>query len=245
MSLYTGEADSLAIAPQRELTMQGERTVRTSIPTLDAFFGGLRPGNMTLLDSSDRMLFDLTHILCVNGVSSLGQDVVWVDGGNSVNPYELGRICRRFGLDRTEVLDSISVARAFTAYQLVSLIDERLEEEVRRTGAGMVIVSCLPDMFQDKEMRWSESYQLIRRCVERLRDLSRDRGVATLITNYGLMKILQRKSLKNLLYGMADDIVRIENASRCLRITLPNRQETMYYHAVPHNQTTLEEFMRR
>ena len=46
------------------------------------------------------------------GVSTLGQDVVWVDGGNSVNPYELGRICRRFGLDRTEVLDSISVARA-------------------------------------------------------------------------------------------------------------------------------------
>ncbi len=241
MSLSTREADPLAIAPQQEFTDQ-ERVVRTSIPTLDAFFGGLRAGHLALMDSSDRMLFDLTHILCVNGVSTLGQDVVWVDGGNSVNPYELGRICRRFGLDRNEVLDSVMVARAFTAYQLVSLIDECLEAEVERTGAGMIIVSCLPDMFQDREMRWSESFQLIKRCVERLHGLARDRGTVTLMTNHGLGKIAQRRSLKNLLYGMADDIVRIENASRCLRISLPQRQECMYYHPVPHNQTTLEEF---
>jgi hypothetical protein len=234
--------DMLTAVPRPEL--EGHGTVRTSIPTLDSFFGGLRQGCMTLIDSSDRMVFDLTHILCVNAVSALGQDVVWVDGGNCVDPYELGRICRRFGLDRAEVLDSIRVARAFTAYQLVSLIDERLEDEVLRTGAGTIVVSCLPDMFQDREMRWTESYQLIKRCVERLHDLSR-RGAATLVTNYGLMKIMQRKSLKNLLYGTADDIVRIENAAGCLRISLPNRQETMLYHAVPHNQTTLEEFMGR
>jgi hypothetical protein len=243
MGLATREAGPLAGETGR--VTSGVEVIRTSIPTLDAFFHGLRPGTMTLIDSSDRMLFDLTHILCVNGVSTLGRDVVWVDGGNSVNPYELGRICRRFGLDRSEVLDSVNVARAFTAYQLVALIDERLEDEVRRTGAGMVIVSCLPDMFQDREMRWSESYQLIKRCVETLRDLSRESEAAMLVTNYGLMKILQRKSLKNLLYGTADDIVRIENASRCLRITLPNRQESMLYHAVPHNQTTIEEFMGR
>jgi hypothetical protein len=191
------------------------------------------------------MVFDLTHILCVNAVSTLGRDVVWVDGGNSVDPYELGRICKRFGLDRAEVLDSVNVARAFTAYQLVSLIDERLEEEVRSTGAGMIIVSCLPDMFMDKEMRWSESYQLIKRCVGRLHSLAREREAATLITNIGLMKLVQKKSLKNLLYGTADEIVRIESASRCLRISLPNSQETMLYHPVPHNQTTLEEFMGR
>lgn len=241
MNMEAGEAGALVMVPRREVLDQG--TVHTAIPTLDAFFGGLRQGGMTLIDSSDRMVFDLTHILCVNAVGTLGQDVVWVDGGNCVDPYELGRVCKRFGLDRTEVLGSISVARAFTAYQLVSLIDERLEEEVVRTGAGAVIVSCLPDMFQDREMRWSESYQLITRCVERLHDISRREGTATLVTNYGLMKLLQRKSLKNLLYGTADDIVRIESAAGCLRIVLPNRQESMLYHPVPHNQTTLEEFM--
>jgi hypothetical protein len=222
----------------------GNNVVRTLIPVLDSFIGGLRPNHLTLIDSADRLLFDLTHMLCVNGVGVLNSDVVWIDGGNSVDPYEIGRVCRRFGRDRDEVLDSVRVARAFTAYQLVSLIDERLEDELERTGAGMVVLSCLPDLFLDKELRWSESYSLLRQCVEKTLALTRRKGLVTLITNLGLMKIVQRKSLKNLLYGTADDIIRIERASRALRISLPNRQEWMLYHPVPRYQTTLEEFMR-
>ena len=108
----------------------GNNVVRTLIPVLDSFIGGLRPNHLTLIDSADRLMFDLTHMLCVNGVGVLNSDVVWIDGGNSVDPYEIGRVCRRFGRDRDEVLDSVRVARAFTAYQLVSLIDERLEDEL-------------------------------------------------------------------------------------------------------------------
>ncbi|HOQ26788.1 MAG TPA: hypothetical protein PLF76_08615, partial [Methanomassiliicoccaceae archaeon] len=60
--------------------MHGERTVRTLIPVLDSFIGGLRQGSLTLIDSADRMVFDLTNILCVNGVGMLDKDVVWIDG---------------------------------------------------------------------------------------------------------------------------------------------------------------------
>ena len=35
----------------------------------------------------------------------------------------------------------------------------------------------------------------------------------TLITNLGLMKMMQRKSLKGLFYETADDAIRIERAS--------------------------------
>ena len=126
---WTERAD--AIGGRTAPYARGDGTVRTLIPVLDSFIGGLRPNHLTLIDSADRMLFDLTHTLCVNGVGTLNSDVVWIDGGNSVDPYEIGRICRRFGRDPNEVLDSVRVARAFTAYQLVSLIDERLEDEVK------------------------------------------------------------------------------------------------------------------
>ncbi len=238
---WTERAEAIGVRPMPD--MHGERTVRTLIPVLDSFIGGLRQGSLTLIDSADRMVFDLTNILCVNGVGMLDKDVVWIDGGNSVDPYDIGRICRRFGRDRDEVLGSIQVARAFTAYQLVSLIDERLEDEVERTDAGMVVLSCLPDLFLDKEMRWSESYSLLRRCVETALNLTKKKGLVTLITNLGLMKMMQRKSLKGLFYETADDVIRIERASRALRISLPNRQEWMIYHPVPRYQTTLEEFV--
>ncbi len=241
--MSTTGAETLA-STKRTIISPEERTVRTSIPTLDAFVHGIRPFNIMLIDSSDRLVFDLTHIICINAVHDLDQDVVWVDGGNSINPYELGRICKRFGMPRDETLNSINIARAFTAHQLVSLIDSSLEKELDRTHAGTVIISCLPDLFLDKELRWTEAYQLMKRCVETLHHLTRDRGLVTLVTNHGLMKMVSKSSVKNLLYGSADEVLRIENASRALRISLVNCQRSMLYFPVPHNQTTLEEFMR-
>ncbi len=219
-----------------------ESVISTSIPTLDAFMRGLHPSKMTLIDSADRMVFDLTHIFCVNAIDQLHQEVVWVDGGNSINPYELSRICKRFGVDRENVLDNINVARAFTVYQLVSLIDAMLEEELERTGAQMVIVSCLPDLFQDPDVRWAESFQLMKRCVSKIQSLTKERGLITLITNYGLSKMLAKKSLKNLMYNSADQILRVENARGSLCLNLVNEGRTTLYHSVPHNQMTIEEF---
>ena len=218
-----------------------ERCVRTSIPVLDAVFQGFRPCSVTLIDSPGRVLLDLIPALCVNGIRDLERDVVWVDGGCTVDPYEIGRACRRRGMGRAEVLDSINVARAFTAYQLVDLIDERLEKEVARTGAGMVVISCLPEMFQDKEMRRSESHQLVRRCMERLRAIASSDKVAVLVTSRGPMP----PGLRDLVYEGADEIMRVENASRALRITLPLRGESVFYRPVPRGQITLGEFARR
>jgi len=64
-------------------------------PPIDSFFPGFRSSQITLIDSSDRFLFDLTHLLCVSSINDLGDEVVWVDGGNSINPYEIASLCRR------------------------------------------------------------------------------------------------------------------------------------------------------
>lgn len=220
-----------------------EGVVSTSVPTLDSFIRGFSPPSLILLDSSDHLVFDLAHMLCVNAVDALHKEVVWVDGGNSIDPYELGRICRRFHLDREEVLDSINVARAFTVYQMVSLIDEMLEKEVERVEAGAVVISCLPDLFNDPDVHWSESFQLMKRCVSKLKTLTEERGLITFVTNYGLGKIMHRRSLKNLLYGSADQILRIENTKQAVKMSMVNEGRSMMYRPVPHNQTTLDEFL--
>ncbi len=219
-----------------------ESVVHTYIPTLDGFLEGLHPSQITLIDSANRMVFDLTHIFCVNAIDKLRQEVVWVDGGNSINPYELSGICKRFGIDREEILDSINIARAFTVYQLVSLIDSMLERELERTDARTVIISCLPDLFQDPDVGWAESFQLMKRCVSKVQSLTKEKELITLVTNYGLSKMLIKKSLKNLMYNTADQVLRIENAQGSVRLKLVNEGRSILYHAVPHNQMTVEEF---
>jgi hypothetical protein len=59
-------------------------------------------------------MFDLVYILCARAVLDSGCNVVYVDGGNEMDPYALSSLCKRFRVDRQEVLSRISIARAFT-----------------------------------------------------------------------------------------------------------------------------------
>ncbi len=222
------------------------RSIDTSIAALDAFIGGFASSQVTLIDSSDRLLFDLVHLLCINQVVGDGREVVWVDGGNSINPYNLAGLCKRQRVNAQEALESINVSRAFTAYQMVTLIDEMLEPELERTGAGMLIVSCFPDLFQDRDVRWSESLQLMQRCISAIQGATKRHDVVTLVTNFGLSKLLFKKSLRSLVYSSADRVLRIESASRAaLRLSLVNEGRSMMYHPVPYYQRTLDEFSVR
>ena len=219
-----------------------ERRLSTSVRALDDFIGGFRSSQVSLIDSSDRLVLDIVHLLCVNQVLEEGREVVWVDGGNSVNPYALTSLCKRFRVRSGEVLESVNVSRAFTAYQLVTLIEEMMEAEVARTKAGLLVVTSFPDLFQDKDMWWSESLQLMKRCLASMREMTRRHDTVTLVTNLGLSRMLYKKSLRSLMYSSVDHVVRIENQRAALRISVVNEGRSMLYHPVPYYQRTLDEF---
>ena len=219
-----------------------ERRLSTSVRALDDFIGGFRSSQVSLIDSSDRLVLDIVHLLCVNQVLEVGREVVWVDGGNSVNPYALTSLCKRFRVRSGEVLESVNVSRAFTAYQLVTLIEEMMEAEVARTKAGLLVVTSFPDLFQDKDMWWSESLQLMKRCLASMREVTRRHDTVTLVTNLGLSRMLYKKSLRSLMYSSADHVLRIENQRAALRISVVNEGRSMLYHPVPYYQRTLDEF---
>jgi hypothetical protein len=218
------------------------RSLVTSIPPVDALLRGLEPGTITLIDSSDRLVFELVNLFCFNAVNELHEEVLWIDGGNSVNPYELSAICKRYRVPPEEVLHNITVSRAFTAYQMSTLIEDMLDPEVDRIRTGLVVVSCFPDLFQDADMNWTESLQLMRRAMEKLRALTEERSLITIITNYGQVKPMSRKGLRSLLYDSADRVVRIDGKGVSVRITLPKEGEGILYRPVVRNQTTLDEF---
>jgi hypothetical protein len=222
-----------------------DRLVYTYVPPIDALIGGLRPRTMTLIDSADRIVFGMVNTMSVNAVSENHDEVIWVDGGNSANPFELTKLCKRFRIPADDVLSSVTISRAFTAYQMSTLIEDMLEKEVRRIRTGMVVISCFPDLFQDKDMEWSESFQLMRRSMDKLRELTEKHDLVTVITNFGLAKMFYHKGIRPLLYDGVDRVVRIETYGKALRIMLPKENVGTLYRPVPRNQTTLEEFGRR
>ena len=160
-----------------------ERVLHTSISTIDNLVGGFRSSKVALFEGNSSYPSNLLHLLCVKAVSELDEEVVWIDGGNTVDPYALSALCKRMRLDKRDILSRVNISRAFTAYQLVTLIDERLEEEVRESSPAMVIVSSLTDMFLDKDMKWMEAYQLLRRCAEDIGRVTRAYETISLVTD--------------------------------------------------------------
>jgi hypothetical protein len=223
-------------------SLREHRILFLAQPRLDEFIGGFFSSEMALIDSANRFVFDLTSVLCVEATTAFREELIFVDGGNSIDPYGIANLCKRKGYDRQEVLSQINCARAFTAYQLVNLINDKLEDMVRNSRSSTLIVSSFVDLFFDKDMPWQESFQLIRRCVNTLKRLTKEHNLITILTNHGLAKLHFRRGLRHLMYNAPDALIRIEDRKKGLKVILPREERFIYFYPVPTYQTILEEF---
>lgn len=219
-----------------------ERTLRSTVQTLDDLTGGLHSSQVTLFDSDNSYVSSILHMLCIQTVSQFDEEVVWIDGGNTVDPYAISSMCKRLRLDKRDILSRVSISRAFTAYQLVTLIDEKLEKEVERSVPSTVIVSSITDMFLDKDMKWMESHQLLRRCLEDISKVTKEHETVTVLTNHAQHGLRPSPGLSTLLYEHADRIVQMRTNRNGVLFRLPREDRGIVFSPVPWNQMTLDEF---
>ncbi len=221
-----------------------ERVLGSSIAPLDELAEGFRSSKVTLLDSDNGYASTLLHMLCVRAIAQFDEEVVWVDGGNEVNPYAISSLCKRLLLDKRDILSRVNISRAFTAYQLVTLIDEKLEEQVRRCSPSMIIVSSITELFLDKDMKWMESHQLLRRCVDDISRITRDCETITVVSNAAYHHSRPSPGLTALLYEGSDLALQIRTRRNGLLMRVPKRDREIIFSPVPWNQSTMDEFRR-
>lgn len=99
-----------------------------SIHGLGELFPGFAEGDFALITGSSASVVSL---LCVRAqlpsqLGGLGSNVICLDCGNHFRLYDIARLAQLYQMDPGRVLDSIFISRAFTAYQLVALVLEKL-----------------------------------------------------------------------------------------------------------------------
>jgi hypothetical protein len=90
-----------------------------------------------------------------------GTQVRVLDGGNRFNAYTVARLVR----GRPEVLEHITVARAFTCYQVLALL-----ESTPATACACVVLDLL-NTFYDESVQAGERKRLLRACLAQLERL--------------------------------------------------------------------------
>jgi len=229
------------LVPLREIVPRP--SLATGLPVLDRMLGAFDASRMTFVDSGSDFVFQLQTLLCVRCVAELDADVVFVDGGNSVDPHGIVRAAKRVGLARLDVLPRIRVARAFTCHQMATLLVDRLDEAIVESGARLVVLSCLPELFLDEDVAYGEAHQLFLRALRRIREVTEERGTITVATNAGLAKLHRRRGIRRAMYEAADRALKLQHDRQGVVITRPETGEKDWFRPVPPNQLTLQDFI--
>ncbi|HET7840000.1 MAG TPA: hypothetical protein VFM21_00255, partial [Terriglobia bacterium] len=97
--------------------------------------------------------------------------VLMLDGANSADPRLIARFARERGVAFSEFSRRIQIARAFTCFQLTELV-RRVPRFVRDFPAEVLIVTALPDLYFDEDVRdwdarvaFEQALEGLRRCA--------------------------------------------------------------------------------
>jgi hypothetical protein len=156
-------------------------SVLPSAPALFPWIArGLVPGEATLWCGPRLAVDPLLEMLYAGSALARGR-ISLLEGANRFHPYRIGEIGRSLGLDAGETLRRIRLARAFTAHQMVALV-EGWVREARRHPPTLLVGHDLPTLFWDGETPDDERDALLRQVARTLSTVLRQVDLPLLLT---------------------------------------------------------------
>lgn len=166
--------------------LTSQPTFSLNMPQADELFPGFLPGDFAVIHGSPA-INTLTSLLCVRAqlpmqLGGLASNVVFIDGGITFRLYRIAKLAQLHGLNAEEVLQRIFISRAFTAYQLTSLVMEKLEETVKTYHAKVAIISDVAGFFLDTNIAAEEAQKIYSQLICYLADFARKHQIVVVAT---------------------------------------------------------------
>ena len=176
----------LSVNFRRLSEIQSEPRLYFGDEKFDRFLGGLSLGHTVFLYGSWQSLA-VSELLCVRTqlnlrCGGLNSEAIFLDGGNTFDPYLIAQYAGQLLLDRNHVLDQIFVSRAFTCHQLTSFITKMLPEVVHTRRAKLIIVSDVVGLYRDPTLHYPQSLQLFKTAINSLVTTARFERLIVLTT---------------------------------------------------------------
>jgi len=138
------------------------------------------PGEATVWTGPPTAIEPILELLYA-GSARVGGRISLLEGANRFHPYRIGELGRALGVDATETLHRIRLARAFTAYQMVALVDG-WARDARRHPPTLLVGHDLPTLFADPEIPDDERHALLGHVARTLATLVREVPSPLLLT---------------------------------------------------------------
>ncbi len=135
--------------------------------------------------------------------------ILYLDGANQISPLLLARFARERGVEPSSVNSLIRVARAFTCFQLTELV-RRVAKTLERFSANVLIVTALPDLYFDEDVRDREARASFEHALEGLVNLA-PLSLSIAIFSDATSFKTKRRDFFQRLRNQADQVVKVES----------------------------------
>ena len=155
------------------------------IRSINEVFPGFALGDFAVLQGSS--VLPLTSLLCVKSqlptqLGGLQSNVVFIDGGNTFELYQIARLAQLYHLNPKQVLGNIYLSRAFTAHQATSPIMHHLKKAIKKYNAKLVIISDIAGFFLDKDIPEDEAQRIFSHVTTFLSNFARETQTIVIAT---------------------------------------------------------------
>lgn len=198
--------------------------VLSGIKELDELTGGFKAGEITFIDGNSKLISLMPNHICVNTFRTFKSDTIYIDGGICADPYKIAKYARMMELDQKETLNHIHISRAFTVYQMTTLIQDLLEQAIKRYKPQTLIIGKFPVMYLDSDVKNKEAQTLLKINLEKIRELTTKYDLITVFTNLDKSILSNRRNMRKTLYEGVDEIVRMKQNDQCIHVDLVKKQ---------------------
>ncbi len=230
---------NLSVAP---VILRPSIIVSSGIAELDRLCGGFKGGDLVLVDGNSSLISDLPHQLCVNTYRTFHSETIYIDAGMCANPYQITRYARTLELNQQEVLQNVVMSRAFTVYQLSTILQELLEPMIKKRSPRTLTIGMLPALYHDPDISPQESQTLLSQDLEKIQHLTTKYTLITVCTNLNLMPLSPARGLGKRLYESATEILRMKQFEGYTALELVKKQKNATILHSAAGQSRLEAF---
>jgi hypothetical protein len=231
-----------------KLSLAQKQLFSLNMPGVDDLFPGFALGDFAVLYGSPSVT-SLTSLLCVRAqlpvqLGGLGSNVVFVDGGNTFRLYKIARLAQLHHLNPQEVLERIVISRAFTAYQLTSLLMEKLEETVTKYNAKLVVISDTAGFFLDDDVSNEEAQRVYSQITAYLANFAKQHNIILIATYLPYQTSKRNAALQEMTYNKATTALSFCQTIYTREVSLEKHPSFMLGTAeLPSENFTLTDFM--
>ena len=175
------------IRPRSAHLTAAEQVLTTGIERLDKLIR-LATGQFVVFQGLSPSV-SLAELLCVRAQlgNPIGLDssAIFIDGGNSFDAYAASNYATKYRIEPSLSLSRIHISRAFTYFQLVSLLTENLPSALTHYSSKFAVVSDITGLFQDPEIKdKQEAYRVFQRVLRSLSAVAEITGSLVIVTSF-------------------------------------------------------------